>query len=98
MYLRSVRKRDRDQVSSLSQRETFQYLVKRSGGLQETLEVDEFLDISVEVSFLLDAIVDLLEQFLVDQRLDATNGEVWDEVLSVAEIAKVIEGIEYIGL
>ena len=80
----------------LTQRETFQNLVKRPRRLQETLVIDELFHIGMEVGFLLNSVVDLLEELFVNQRLDAANREMWNEVLSVAKIAEAIESIQHI--
>ena len=51
----------------------------------------------MEIGLLLNVVVDLLEKLLVNQRLNATNGEMGNEVLPITEIAEVIEGIKHVG-
>ena len=48
----------------------------------------------MEVGFLLDAVADLQEELLVDERLDAAHGEVRHEVLAVAQVADAVEGVQ----
>ena len=62
--------------------------------MQETLEIDDFIDIGVEVSLLLDALIDLLEERLIDELLNAAHGEVGHEILPITEVAKTVESIE----
>lgn len=83
--------------ANLAQRDFLQDFVNRSSGLQEALEVNQFLYVGVEVGLLLDAFADLQKELLVDQLLDAANGEVRHEVLAVAEVAQVVEGIQEVG-
>ena len=71
--------------------------IERSCGLQEALEIHQFLHIGMEIGFLLDGIANLEEKLLVDQLFDAANREMWHEVLSVAEVAQVVESIEKVG-
>lgn len=58
------------------------------------MEIDDFIDIGVEVSLLLDALIDLLEERLIDELLNAAHGEVGHEILPIAEVAKTVESIE----
>ncbi len=83
--------------ANLPQWDFLQDFVNGSSRLQEALEIDEFLHVSMEIGFLLDAFTNLQEKLLVDQLLDAANGEVRHEVLTVAEVAQVIEGIQEVG-
>ena len=46
---------------------------------------------------MLDAFADLQEELFIDQLLDAANGEVRHKVLTVSEVAQVVEGILEIG-
>lgn len=48
----------------------------------------------MEVGLLLDALIDLLEERFVDERLDTAHSEVRHEVLPVAEVAEAVEGVE----
>ena len=43
----------------LAQRDFLQDLINRSGGLQETLEINQFLHVCMEIGLLLDAFADL---------------------------------------
>lgn len=58
------------------------------------MEIDDFLDLGMEVGLLFDALIQLLEERLVDKLFDAAHGEVRDEVLTVAEVAQAVEGVE----
>ena len=58
------------------------------------MEIDDLLDIGMEIGLLFNTLVNLLEERLVDELLDATNGEMRHKVLSVAEIAKTVEGVK----
>ena len=80
--------------ANLAQRDFLQDFVNGSSRLQETLEVNQFLHIGVEVCLLLNRVGDLHKELFVNQRLDAANGEVRHEVLTVAEIAQVIESVQ----
>ncbi len=77
-----------------TQRDFLNDLINRSRGLQDALIIYQLLHVGMEVSLGLDAVVDLHEELLVDQRLDAAHGEVWHEVLAVAQVAQVIESVQ----
>ena len=81
-----------------TQRYCLNHLVYRPCRLQDALEIHEFLHIGMKVGLLLDGVADFQEKLLVDQRLDTANGEVWYKVLTVTQIAQVIEGIQKVGL
>ena len=83
--------------ANLTQWDFLQDFIDRSRGLQETLEINKFLHIGMEVGLLFDGIADLQEELLVNQLLDAANGEMGHKVLSVTEVAQVIEGIQKVG-
>ena len=83
--------------AKLTQGDFLQDFVNRSGWLQEALEIDEFFHIGMEVGLLLDGVAYLQEELFVNQLLDAANGEVWHEVLTVAEVAQLVEGIQKVG-
>jgi len=51
----------------------------------------------MEVGLLLNGVAYLQEELLVDQLLDTTDGEVGHEVLSVAEVAQVVESVQKVG-
>ena len=51
----------------------------------------------MEVSLLLDGVANLQEKLLVDQGLNATDGEMRHKILTVTEITQVIEGIQKVG-
>ena len=72
--------------------------IEQSGGLQKALEIHQFLHIVMEVGFLLNGIANLEEKLLVDQLFDAANREMRHKILTVAEVALVVEGIEKIGV
>ena len=61
------------------------------------MEINKFLHVGVEIGLLLDAFAYLQEELLVDQLLDAANGEMRHEVLSVAEIAQIVESVQEVG-
>lgn len=61
------------------------------------MEIDDFLDLGMEVGLLFDALIQLLEERLVDKLFDAAHGEVRHEVLAVAEVAQAVEGVEDIA-
>ena len=52
----------------------------------------------MEIGLLLYGIVDLHKKRLVDQLLDTANGEMRHKVLTVTEIAQLVEGIKNVGL
>ena len=83
--------------ANLAQRDFLQDFVDWSRGLQEALEVNQFLHIGMEVGLLLDAVAYLKEELFIHKLLDAANGEVWHEVLAVAEVAQIVEGIQEVG-
>ena len=51
----------------------------------------------MEVGLWLNRVVNFQKELLVDQRLDATNGEVWHKVLTVTKIAQVVESVQKVG-
>ena len=71
-----------------------QRLVDGSGGLQDALVIHQLFHVGMEVGLGLDAVVDLHEELLVDQRLDAAHGEVRHEVLAVAHVAQIVESVQ----
>ena len=77
----------------LSQWDFLQDLINRSCGLQETLEIHQFLYVCMEISLLLDGVADLKKKLLVDQLFDAANGEMRNEILPVAKVAQIIESV-----
>ena len=81
-----------------TQRDFLEDFIERSCRLQEALEIHQVLHIGMEIGLLLDAIVDLQEELLVDQRFDAAHSKVRHEVLAVAQIAQVVESIQEVGL
>ena len=81
----------------LPQRYLLYHFINRSSGLQNALEIHQFLHIGMEISLLLDAVANLQEELLVDQRLDTADGEMRHKVLAVTEIAQVVEGIQKVG-
>ena len=66
--------------------------------MKKALEINDLLDVGMKVSLLFDALIDLLEERLVDKLLDAAHGEVRNEVLPIAEVAETVEGIQDILL
>ena len=59
--------------------------------------IDDLVDIGMEVWLLFDAFIDLPEKRLVDELLKTTDGEMGDEVLTITQIAKAVEGVEKVG-
>ena len=76
------------------QRDFLEDFIERSCGLQETLEIHQFLHVGMEIGLLLNGITNLEEKLLVDQLFDAANREMRHKILPVAEIAQVVESIE----
>ena len=77
-----------------AQRETSQHFVIRTRRLQEALVINQFLHIRVKIGLLFDAVINLLKELLVNQRLDATNRKMGNKVLPIAQVAKVVKGVE----
>ena len=83
--------------ANLAQWDFLQDFVDWPRGLQEALEVNQFLHIGMKVGFLFDTFANLKKELFIHKLLDAANGEVWYEVLTVAEVAQVVEGIQEVG-
>ena len=66
--------------------------------MQKALEINDFIDIGMKIGLLFDTFVDLPEERLVDQLLKSAHGEMGNEVLTVAKIAEIVEGIQNVFL
>ena len=81
-------------LNNLAEIPFLHHLVNGTIGAEDALEKYDFIDILVDVRFLLDGLHHLLKILLLAEVFNAAEGEMRDEILPVAEVSDAVEGGE----